>query len=160
MIPELMNSLASQHARATATFSKLQGATEHLRDMQQTIAPLLELGSSVNRNEVMESIMGLVERGRLSSREAAVALGEMPPQGPALQEWLQAHYQRYGQLVAQASAMGEASREAMTHSALHLMAHAQVLGTMQAPQAQPQAAPPNALVQAQPQPQSGGLANG
>lgn len=136
--------IAQQHAQNVNQFQKLSGAQAHIADMQKALAPMAALGQSVSRDDIMEQIMQLVERGRLSSKEAAIAMGQMPLQGPALAEWVQGHLARYAQLQQKLGGLHEQARQNMVSTAVHGLVHALAGG------APPNTTPSNSLVNAAP----------
>lgn len=138
------DALEAQHAQNVNAFQRLTSAQGHIADMQQALQRLAPLGANVTRNDVMEQVMQLVDSGRLSSKEAAIALGQMPLQGPALAEWISGHIQRYSAMEQQLGQMHEQARQAMVGTAIQGLARA--MGSTAPPsQAAPAPAPANVL---------------
>lgn len=116
--------IAAQHAQNVNQFQKLNAAQGHIADMQKALGKVAPLGQNVSRDDIMEQLMQLIESGRISSKEAAIAIGSMPMQGPALAEWVQGHLARYAQLQHQLGAMHEQVRQNMVSNAVHGLYHA------------------------------------
>lgn len=106
---------------AKAQFDKvsmlLQRGSAGLRSFNQ----LAGMGQAVSRDDVFKHAMQLIQGGHADSKAVAASLASMPPDGPALAEWVQGHQQDLEQKMGQLGQVYEAHRQELGQASLHKM---------------------------------------
>jgi len=114
--------VARQHQQNVAQVQRSGQQLGMSTDILGALDKLTRLGANVTRNDVMESIMQFVEAGKVSPKQAAIFMGQVPMQGPALAEWIKAKEAAFVQQHQKLTQAHAQANKNMGVTALHSLA--------------------------------------